>query len=367
MIGFLALDSITLLFYDINPFIMYVHATRIQKQLEYLKHLGVDIVPLYKQIGISPDEQFEHDKHLDFEQYNAVLDYAIRQTNNPEYGLDFGNQPQIGGTIGMMSASCTNLKEAFAQGSKFLKIQGDFAELQFVDDEIYPKLIYTPIQSWVVESPQTAKLEVDAMFSFLNTILKINSDHILKPHKLNFACNEPENPGKYFDVFGIKPDFKTELNEMIFKNATLLIPMKAFNPETNQILIQYLQSRLNQLSHSEKLADKVKRILYSSFKYQFPDIESVAEKLNLSARTLQRKLSDEQTNFKDILLETRFGIAKQLLKQNQLTVSEISYILGYSDIGNFSRSFKKYVGNSPIEFREKEFNAANPTQSDLDK
>ncbi len=175
---------------------------------------------------------------------------------------------------------------------------------------------------------------------------------MLKPLKLNLAFNKPEHEEKYTEIFGIMPQFNCESNEMVFENATLLIPMKAFNPETFQVLNQHLESRLVQLSNSEKVTDKVRRVLYSSFKYQFPDIESVADKLNLSSRTLQRKLSDERTSFKEVLQETRFGIAKQLLSQDQLTVSEISYILGYSDLGNFSRSFKKYFGINPLEFKD---------------
>jgi hypothetical protein len=167
---------------------MFVHASRIQKQFEYFRHLGIDINPLYKQTGISRNEDFTQDRHYDFEIYKAILEYGIRQTSNPDYGLDFGNQPQLGGTIGMMSASCANLKEAFIKGCEFLKLQGDFAELLFVDDTKYPKLIYTPLESWAMDSPHTAKLEVDAMFSFLNTILKMNSNDTLKPFMLKLSC-----------------------------------------------------------------------------------------------------------------------------------------------------------------------------------
>lgn len=331
---------------------MFVHPMRIQKQFEYLEKLKIDIQPLCNQTGISINDLLSTDKHFDFEQYKAVLDFALRQTKNPEYGLDFGNQPYLGGTIGAMSASCANLKEAFMQGCKFIQIQGDFAELRFVDDVNSPKLVYTPLESWAIDSPHTAKLEVDAMFSFSNTILKINSNNTLKPRKLHLQCKKPETIEKYKEVFGVIPEFEAEANEMIFDNTTLSIPMKAFNTETYQLLQHYLQTQLAQLNNNKKLSDKVKHILHSSFKYQFPDIESVAEKLNLSARTLQRRLSDEQTTFKDILQETRFGIAKQLLKQNLLTISEISYMLGYSDLGNFSRSFKKYIGQSPQEYKE---------------
>lgn len=332
---------------------MFVHATRIQKQIEYLNQLGIDLIPLYDQTGLSENEQFVQDKHFDFEEYKAVLDYAIRQTKNPEYGLDFGNQTQLGGTIGMMSASCANLKEAFIQGCSFLELQGDFAKLEFIEDSINPKLVYTLLESWSLNSPHTAKLEVDAMFSFLNAILKINSKNTLKVKRLNLSIKKPKSTKKYEEIFGVTPTFEAENNEMILDSATLMIPMKAFNPETFQVLNNYLKSQLENLTQTETVTSKVQRILHSSFKYQFPDIESVAEKLNLSARTLQRKLSDEQTTFKVILQETRFGIAKQLLTQKSLTISEISYMLGYSDIGNFSRSFKKQVGIGPLEYRNK--------------
>ncbi|MBN1183653.1 MAG: AraC family transcriptional regulator ligand-binding domain-containing protein, partial [Bacteroidales bacterium] len=181
---------------------MFVHGSRIQKQFEYLDKLGIDISPLYKQTEIPKDCKFTAEINFDFEQYKTVLDFALRQTNNPEYGLDFGNQSHLGGTIGILSASCKNLKEAFIQGTKFLKIQGDFAELEFIDDFPYAKFVYTPIPSWVLESPQTVKLEVDAMFSFLNIILKVNSNGNIKPHKLNFTCRKPENIEKYTEIFG---------------------------------------------------------------------------------------------------------------------------------------------------------------------
>lgn len=330
---------------------MFVHSSRIQKQFEYLSALGIDTTPLFKQTGIETDELTNPDKKFDFEQYKTVLEFALRQTKNPHYGLDFGNQPQLGGTIGMMSASCTNLKEAFIQGCRFLQLQGDFFELKYKEDERYARLDYSLLESWITISPQTAKLEVDAMFSFLNTIVKINSNNLLKPTQINMVFQKPENTEKYKSVFGFVPKFEAERNEIVFDKSLLLIPMKAFNKETFNLLKTHLENQLVQLSHDETITEKVNKILHSSFMYQFPDIETVADKLNISARTLQRKLSEEQTNFKQILQDVKFSIAKKLLEQDILTISEISYTLGYSDLGNFSRSFKKYTGNSPQEFK----------------
>jgi AraC-like DNA-binding protein len=68
----------------------------------------------------------------------------------------------------------------------------------------------------------------------------------------------------------------------------------------------------------------------------------------MSPRTLQRQLSNEKTNFKTLLHNTLFDLAKQMLRKKDLTISEISYMLGYSDLGNFSRSFKKKIGLQSI-------------------
>ena len=97
----------------------------------------------------------------------------------------------------------------------------------------------------------------------------------------------------------------------MFDSSSLLIPMKAFNPETFDLLNCYMQSKLSQLGRNETTSEKVRRILHTSFKYQFPDMDTVAGKMNLSARTLQRKLSDERTSFKQILQDSKFGIAKK--------------------------------------------------------
>lgn len=151
------------------------------------------------------------------------------------------------------------------------------------------------------------------------------------------------------------PQFDQTTNEMIFSARDLAIPMKAFNPETYELLKSHIESRLRQIDNKVLVSDKVRTILLSSLRYSFPDMETVASRLNVSPRTLQRKLSNENTSFKSLLQDTRFDLAQKLLRQNELSISEISYMLGYSDLGNFSRSYKRYTGSSPQEYRNQLF------------
>lgn len=78
-----------------------------------------------------------------------------------------------------------------------------------------------------------------------------------------------------------------------------------------------------------------------------PSIEDVARKMNVSERTLQLKLKAENTSFREISDEVRRDIAIHHLKKGILNVSEIAYLLGFSEVSSFSSAFKKWTGAAP--------------------
>jgi AraC-like DNA-binding protein len=331
---------------------MFVHSFRIIKQLDYLRSLGIDLKELYQKTGINPEHLKDPEKQFPLDTLIAVLDYALDKTGDPFYGLKMGQEPHIAGTIGMLCASCRNLKEAYMEGCRYFRIQGDFATIQFLEDDQHPGIRYSVAKSWLIRSPETARQEVEAMFSFLVTILRINSNHTLLPFRIKLSsANQTDPEGEYLRAFGIEPVFDQDENEILFWNKDLLIPMKAFNPETYELLRSHIEVQLKKYSGESSVSERVRSILLSSLRYSFPDINAVAAKLNMSPRTLQRQLSNEKTSFKYLLQDTRINLAKHLLKQKGFTISEISYMLGYSDLGNFSRSFKKYTGISPQTYR----------------
>jgi hypothetical protein len=120
----------------------------------------------------------------------------------------------------LLSASCKDLKEAFIQGCKFFKLQGNFAEILFLEDPHFPLIRYTPVMEWLIKYPETARHEVDATFSFLASIVKINSNGSVKPDKINLTREPPADNTPYKKAFGIEPNYNQESNEMIFREVT---------------------------------------------------------------------------------------------------------------------------------------------------
>ena len=85
--------------------------------------------------------------------------------------------------------------------------------------------------------------------------------------------------------------------------------------------------------------------------------ENVAARLNMSERTLQNQLTERDTSYRDLLNETRRELAEQYMCQGLHSVSEVAFLLGFSEISSFSRVFRSWTGVSPSEFRERYLHA----------
>ena len=81
-------------------------------------------------------------------------------------------------------------------------------------------------------------------------------------------------------------------------------------------------------------------------------IDSIAEELSISRRTLQRRLSERNTHFLNEVQDIRSAIASRLLKNQQMGITEIAFLLGYADSSSFSTAFKSWHGISPKDYAQ---------------
>ena len=99
------------------------------------------------------------------------------------------------------------------------------------------------------------------------------------------------------------------------------------------------------------IVSQVKKAIIHDLPSGTPSEENIAKLVLLSNRTLQRRLSDENTNFRSLVLEVRRELAQKYLADKAMPLAEISYMLGFSDTSSFSRAFKKWTGDPPAVFR----------------
>jgi AraC-like DNA-binding protein len=144
--------------------------------------------------------------------------------------------------------------------------------------------------------------------------------------------------------------FGAERNRLIFDADSIERVLDTGNPElarqSDAISSRYL-ARIERYN----IVARVREVLTQRLPGREPCQDEVAEALNVSARTLQRKLGEGGTTFKEILDETRHAMALVYLGSPQHSVNEITYLLGFSCSSSFTRAFRRWTGLSPSDWR----------------
>jgi AraC-like DNA-binding protein len=153
------------------------------------------------------------------------------------------------------------------------------------------------------------------------------------------------------DHYGCRVKFKTNRNGLVFRKSDVDRPFVTHNAELLAMLAPQLEAELNDRQSQQTIRDQVKQTLKRLLAGQRPSIVEVAGELNLSARTLQRRLTEAGLTFQEVLEEARRELARHYLLQSSLELNETAYLLGYENANSFFRAFRHREGASPGQWR----------------
>ena len=134
--------------------------------------------------------------------------------------------------------------------------------------------------------------------------------------------------------------------------ADLDRPFPGHNPELLDMLTPSLSAALGELQTRSSISAQVKIVLKRSLASGRPDLADVAHELGTSERTLQRRITDEHTTFRDLLVEARQELGRQLLADPETDIDEVACLLGYQDTSSFYRAFRDWEGVTPGQWRD---------------
>ncbi|NEU27550.1 AraC family transcriptional regulator [Paenibacillus polymyxa] len=153
--------------------------------------------------------------------------------------------------------------------------------------------------------------------------------------------------------FGCGIQIDAECNRLTLHRSDLNLPFVSYNEELLEILTPVLDRSLAEQQRSGSITEMVKWIIKRSLTGGRPDIAAVAKELNMSDRTLQRRLTDQNTSFKHLLTQARHEQARKYLADPSLDIKEVAYLIGYEDQSSFYRAFRLWEGDTPLNWRTK--------------
>jgi len=110
---------------------------------------------------------------------------------------------------------------------------------------------------------------------------------------------------------------------------------------------------LDQLPSPADVVGRVREAIEAELRGGDPRLESIARRLAMSPRTLQRRLRDHGVLFNDVLDAMRFRAAKSYLAKRDVAAREVAYLLGFAEQSSFNRAFKRWSGQTPVDYRRR--------------
>ena len=277
----------------------------------------------------------------------SLLESIQSALNLPALGLKIGAcvQPQDSGVMGYMVMYCDTVGEALLH---FKRYQGLIHNYSEVDIESKGNDVWL---SWGVEKGISTQLSDEVFLSGLISFMQqVTSDVSMRPSAVNFIHQVPFGKEHYEALLGCPVEFGCSKVRIAIPVKALSIPINSHNPYLLSLLEKQAAALVD--NQSDEFLTVLQKVLVEGIAQGQPTLAFVARQMNISSRTLHRRLQSRSTHFQLILQQTRQRLAEHYLEDLSLSLNEISFLLGYSEQSAFNRAFKKWKSVSPKKYRD---------------
>ena len=304
-------------------------------------------------IGVSDDQISDPDARVPVIKSLKLWQVLAAAVPDPDIGLHVGRRYEVKetGLVGYAMLHSIHLLGALRRLVRYAKLLNQYSEPRLVRDG----------QIWVLTTQSPPLLDgfrpiVDEGVTAVLTVLRELGGFQLEPVRIEYPYQRPEDLQSYRAMTDAELVFEREFPAMILRDYDLRSEIASKDGDLIRYLDELAQIHLDALPRATTMAQRLRQVLWPHLSEGAPAIATVASELAVSPRTLQRRLREEGTSFKEVIEQLRKEKALLLLQDPMLTVYEVGFLLGYSEPSAFYRAFKRWHGSSPSRYRSDYFN-----------
>ncbi|SPL71287.1 AraC family transcriptional regulator [Acinetobacter stercoris] len=318
--------------------------------LDVVSRWGYSAETLFAPFHFTSEELAEPDCRIPVNVANELVKHALKITGESTLGFHLGNQMRISihGFIGYAIMTAQDITDALVLANRFIQLRMPFLQLYF---STFGEKATLQLQCDIDMEPLRTEIVTGLTFGIMTMAKALTGINSLEGD-IDFDFPKPEGFDKYIKLSPTH-QFRFDQPHLLasFDKKYLGLKMVNADPISSQIAINQCEAELSALGERRRLAMRVRDILTHSEQH-YLSIENVADRLHMSDRTLKRQLAAEGTSFSTLVDEVRYRHATSLLSRTDYSLEQIADELGYSDVANFSRAFKRWSGRSPSSWRK---------------
>ncbi len=318
--------------------------------LEYAREQGVDAHEVLARARLPISIADQTNPELTFLQLRDLVAATIDTLQDDSLGVDIGLRlpPTAYGNLGYALLCSETLEQAASLLIRYWNLLGRGVNVSLNTE---PPQCIVDLNHVFPLPPPLEHLSYESTMASFYRGFQLLVDAQRDDMEIWFSCPPPTYADKVKQTLG-NVRYNMPSNQFRFNAQLMQKRLPMHNPTGLRFAIQQCQ-REEALLNDEGyiLREKVRQeILFGPNGY--PTLEEISQRLNMSTRTLRRKLEEEGTNFKALLEEAKRRDAIQLLDDRNLEIQRVATLLGYQDPANFTRAFRQWTGQTPSQYRE---------------
>jgi AraC-like DNA-binding protein len=319
---------------------------------EHGRKEGVDVELFLRQARLTPRQVKNKDTHLGVQNQIKFAELVAKATSDPLLGLHLAYSYDLReiGLLYYVTASAETLLGSLLRVARYSAVANDGFDLQVNKGNLlHVRLHY----SGVARHSDVHQIEF-WMASLVRICRKLIGTKF-KPIEIRIMHDRREHAPEMEKLLGCAVKTGANIDEIIFSGKSGEYPIVTADPYLNRLCVRFCEETLARLGKrsTSPLKVRVENAIAALLPHGEMHFDAVAGQLGMSGRTLARRLASEGHSFSRILDGLRSALARRYLAESEMSISEIAWLLGYSEVGNFTHAFHRWTGTNPRTERTK--------------
>jgi len=314
-----------------------------------LREAGIDLAPVMTGAGLTIEDLEDRKRRVDTRVQVRVLELAANELQDDCFGFHLAQGFELGeiGLLYYVMASSERLVDAVRNAQRYCAINNEGVRLRVSLERAFAiGFEYLNIDRL------SDRHHMEFWLVTVVRICRTLTGSRLAPKQIKLKHFRPETPPDIRSYLGCEIDFGADSDEIVFPAAIGELPLVGADVHLNKLLLQYADEALgNRASRPASVRSRVEDHITQLLPHGSANASEVARRVGMSRRTLARALSAEGAAFSGLLETSRQALAKHYLREMDLPISKIAWLLGYSEISSFTNAFARWTGLTPRAFR----------------
>jgi AraC-like DNA-binding protein len=309
---------------------------------------GMDPQALFAEVGITLEQIRDPNARIPARAWDALARRTVAQIGDPAIGLRAAHcwHPSNLGALGYAWLSSSTLRRGLERVARYWRLLGEKTAAHLEDSHAGLTTVFESGRP----DPVIAAITADFTMSLLVSMCRMNYGDALRPVAVTLKRAKPEGWQVYRSHYGCPVRFDSEQDSFTLARGDADKVLPSSNRHIAATLDGILAEQLAQLDKTNVVA-RCRASLLEQLPSGELSEEEMAQQLNMSRRTLQRKLADAETTYQQLVDTTRRELALRYIENPSQSITDITFMLGFSQQSAFTRAFRRWTGYAPSEYR----------------